>query len=86
MKKCWSWKSAAWTLILLLILALVPACFALTSTATGMFTATLITALITLPTMKTAASRLGSTNFIIKSGSFAEPLFHLTNIKIYKKI
>lgn len=27
MKKCWSWKSAAWTLILLLILALVPACF-----------------------------------------------------------
>lgn len=27
MKRCWSWKSAAWTLILLLILALVPACF-----------------------------------------------------------
>lgn len=27
MKKCWSWKSAAWTLILLLILALIPACF-----------------------------------------------------------
>lgn len=27
MKKYWSWKSAAWTLILLLILALVPACF-----------------------------------------------------------
>ena len=27
MKKCWSWKSAAWTLILLLILALGPACF-----------------------------------------------------------
>ena len=27
MKKCWSWKSAAWTLILLLILTLVPACF-----------------------------------------------------------
>ena len=27
MKKCWSWKFAAWTLILLLILALVPACF-----------------------------------------------------------
>ena len=27
MKKLWSWKFAAWTLILLLILALVPACF-----------------------------------------------------------
>lgn len=27
MKKLWSWKFAAWTLILLLILALIPACF-----------------------------------------------------------
>ena len=27
MKKCWSWRFATWTLILLLILALVPACF-----------------------------------------------------------
>ena len=27
MKKVWNWKFAAWTLILLLILALIPACF-----------------------------------------------------------
>ena len=27
MKKCWSWKLAAWTLILLLLLTLIPACF-----------------------------------------------------------
>ena len=27
MKKCWNWKLAAWTLILLMILALIPACF-----------------------------------------------------------
>lgn len=27
MKKLWSWKFAAWTLILLLILTLFPACF-----------------------------------------------------------
>lgn len=27
MKKCWNWKLAAWALLLLLILALIPACF-----------------------------------------------------------
>ena len=27
MKKCWNWKLAAWALMLLLILALIPACF-----------------------------------------------------------
>ncbi len=27
MKRAWSWKLAAWTLILLIILALIPACF-----------------------------------------------------------
>lgn len=42
MKLYWSWKLAAWTLVLLLALALLPACFEITQNLTADGTALLL--------------------------------------------